>query len=83
MKTTIELDNALVVELEQYAADHGTTLSAVIESGVRTLLARDPESRAMQPTHLPAHGSGGLQPGVDLNDSASLWEMMDPGNAPH
>jgi len=80
MKTTIVLDDQLHDELERYATRHGTTVSALIESGMRQLIAGGKPHAAPGPVRLPVHGSGGLQPGVDLNDSASLWEMMDRGN---
>jgi hypothetical protein len=31
---------------------------------------------------LPTHGTGGLQPGVDLNDKGALAELMGDNAAP-
>jgi hypothetical protein len=82
MRTTIRLDDRLLVEAKQLAAQTGRTLTAVIEDALREALARHRPSPKKKRIVLPAHGSGGLQPGVDLDASASLWEMMDSEHAP-
>jgi hypothetical protein len=30
---------------------------------------------------LPTHGAGGLQPGIDLDNTAALWDLMDGSHA--
>jgi hypothetical protein len=78
MRTTINLDDYLLTEAKRLAQETGTTLTAVIEDALRERLAR----RAM-----PARSEGvfrlhtftghGLQPGVDLDSSAALRDLMD------
>ena len=77
MRTTIRLDDGLLDEAKRLAVRHGTTLTAIIEESLRERLAR---SRAVAPgqrTRLKTTGEGGVLPGIDLDDSASLLEMMD------
>lgn len=76
MRTTIRLDDHLLRAAKQHAAERGTTLTAVIEDALRELLARrEPIDRT--PFRLVAFGKGGLRPGVDLDDSASLLDLME------
>jgi hypothetical protein len=41
VKTTVELPDALLREAKRYAAAHGMTLKAVLEVGLRDVLASD------------------------------------------
>jgi hypothetical protein len=76
MRTTINLDDALLTEAKQVAARTGRSLTAVVEDALRqSLYRRDPASR--QTIELPVFGEGGPQPGVDLDDSAALLDLMD------
>jgi hypothetical protein len=78
MRTTIRLDDALLSEAKAEAVRSGRTLTQVIEDALRAALARrggrqeDPRS-----TELPTFSGRGLQPGVDLDSTASLLELMD------
>ena len=52
------------------------TLTAIVEESLRARLARTTtESRA--PIRLTTTGRGGLRPGIDLDESASLLDVMD------
>ncbi|MCG8357198.1 MAG: type II toxin-antitoxin system VapB family antitoxin [Kiloniellales bacterium] len=77
MRTTIRLDDDLLVEAKKYAADTGRTLTAVIEDALREVLARRDGRRSSKRIRLRTYGRGGLQPGVDLDDSAALLDLMD------
>ncbi|MDQ3973587.1 MAG: type II toxin-antitoxin system VapB family antitoxin [Actinomycetota bacterium] len=76
MRTTVRLDDALLRAAKRYAAEHGTTLTRVLEDALRALLARR-DSPAPQPFLLVTFGQGGLRPGVDLDDSVALTELME------
>lgn len=76
MRTTINIDDALLAEAKQVAARTGRSLTAVVEDALRESLRRR-SSHVRQPVELPTFGEGGLQPGVDLDDSAALLDLME------
>jgi hypothetical protein len=77
MRTTIRLDDRLFAEIKQLAAETGRTVSAVIADAVRETLARRQSDAREKRVTLPVHGTGGLQPGVDLENSASVWDLTE------
>ena len=77
MRTTIRLDDGLLDEARRLAVRHGTTLTAIIEESLRERLARSQSGLSGQRTRLATTGEGGVLPGIDLDDSASLLDMMD------
>lgn len=78
MRTTIRLDDALLVEAKAAAAARGTTLTALVEDALRESLARRRNAHDRPLVELPTfRGEGGLRPGVDLDDSAALLELME------
>jgi hypothetical protein len=78
MRTTIKLHDDLLLEAKSIATRTGRTLAEVVEDAVRESFARrrGARDRAAVP-ELPVFGSGGLQPGVDLDDNAALLDVMD------
>ena len=68
----------LVRRAKRKAAAEGRTLTALIEEGVRRVVN---EGRAVETVArvLPrvSSASGGLMPGIDLDDSAALQEADD------
>lgn len=81
MRTTVRLDEGLLEQARREAARRGVTLTALIEQGLRMALRRPlPTSRA-QRVQLPvSRATGGVRPGIDLNDSADLLDRMDERN---
>lgn len=81
MRTTIRLDDALLLAAKDLAARTGRTLTAVIEDALREVLARRPTMQDPGKIQLTVVGGEGdeygLWPGVDLDDSAALFEVMD------
>lgn len=78
MRTTILLDDALHRAAKREAARSGITLTRMIEDSLRERLARrsagaEPRSRR----RLPTFRGEGVRPGVDLDDSAALLDLMD------
>ncbi len=75
MRTTLQLDDELVVQAKISAARSGRTLSQVIEDALRQALAARAETtrqRASVPT-----SPGRVVPGADLDDNAGLLDLMD------
>lgn len=77
MRTTIRLDGELLRRTKALAAQTGRTLTAVIEDALREALARQQERHRRPRVVLPTFKGSGLQPGVDLDDTASLIDIMD------
>ncbi len=77
MRTTVRLEEHLLSQAKQLAAKTGQTLTAVIEEALRVKLAASRKRSAAAKVTLPSYGVGGILPGVDLDDSALLSEVMD------
>jgi hypothetical protein len=77
MRTTLDLDDELLMEAKRRAVEGGQTLTAFMEDALREVLRRRAPVAARHPTFLPTFRGGGLQPGVDLDDSAGLLDMME------
>ncbi len=77
MRTTVRLDQHLLREAKELAAKTGRTLTAVIEEALRENLSRQRSRRAPSRASLPRFKGKGLRPGVDLDDSAGLLDLMD------
>lgn len=76
MRTTIRLDSELLRQAKRRALETGRTLNAVIEDALRAALLHRPPAGAA-PVELPVSGAGGTLPGVDLHDTASLYDLLD------
>jgi hypothetical protein len=76
MRTTINLDDALLAEAKQVAARTGRTLTAVVEDALRQSLHQRQQA-TREVIELPVFGEGGTRPGVDLDDSAALLDVME------
>jgi hypothetical protein len=76
MRTTVRLDEHLLQQAKQHAVASGKTLTAVLEQALRESLARRPAAARAEPVRLNTFRGGGVRPGVDLDDSASLLDVM-------
>ena len=76
MRTTVRLDEHLLSEAKKYAAESGKTLTAVLEQALRESLARRNLQARARPLRLKTFRGGGMRAGVDLDDSASLLDVM-------
>lgn len=78
MRTTIRLNDDLLKQAKQQAAESGLTLTSLIEESLRERLSRSKELPVKRKTvKLKTAGSGGLLPGIDLDDSAALLDVME------
>lgn len=77
MRTTVRLPDDLLKAAKRHAVETGRTLTAVIEDALRAALAAEAHQAAPEPLQLPTWGRGGVRPGVDLDDSASLLDLME------
>lgn len=78
MRTTITIDDHLLAQIKQRAAQTGRTASEIIEDAVRGSFLRERRYEQERPTFgLPTFSSGGYQPGVDLDNNAALLDLME------
>jgi len=78
MRTTVRLDDGLMQAVREHATRRGRTVTSVLEESLRRLLAEADRVERPERVALPVSDvCGGLLPGVDLDDSASLADVMD------
>jgi hypothetical protein len=77
MRTTKRLDDELLLEAKQIAARTNRTLTAVIEDALRQHLAQQKEVGERRPVRLKTVNGRGPLPGIDLDDSAALLDLME------
>jgi hypothetical protein len=71
MKTTVEIPDSLLAEVRRLAAREGTTVRALVEQGLRRVIAERKQSRGFRLRRATFKGDG-LQPGV----AAASWERI-------
>jgi hypothetical protein len=77
MRTTVRLRNDLLKRARERAATDGRTLTSLIEEGLVRVL-EEPRPRRSRKVALPvSRARGGLLPGVDLNRSGDLEDLMN------
>ena len=77
MRTTVRLDDTLLKQAKQEAIRRGETLTSLIEKGLRRELTRS-EPAKRRKVRLPvSKAGGGVASGVDLRNSAALWDILD------
>ena len=77
MRTTINLPDELILQAKKAALEADITLTEIIENALREALAKRRREKPQSDDKLVASGHGGLQPGVDLDDTSSLLDLMD------
>lgn len=75
MRTTLSLDDHLLICAKKRAIDEHIPLSRVIEDALRQSLAKPKGTR--EPIRLITASGSGVKPGVDLDNGCSLLEIMD------
>ena len=65
-------------QAKREAEQRGETVTALIEEGLRLVLAQSHQPPNRERVTLPVcKAGGGVLPGVDLNDSAALEDIME------
>lgn len=76
-RTTVRLPEELLNRARRKAAAEGRTLTALIEEGLRSVVAEKPKARSSR-VRLPlSSATGGPLPGIDLTSNAAIQEMED------
>ena len=77
MRTTIGIKDDLLKRAKKRAADEGRTLTSLVEDGLVLVLSKakaGPRKRIVLPV---SKATGGVLPGIDLNSSSDLEEVMN------
>ena len=80
MQTTIQLDDALLAQATKLAREKGCDLSHLIEETLRDKIAPTLPVAPQPFLRLTTVGGQGVRPGVDLNNSAALLDLMEQGS---
>jgi hypothetical protein len=76
MRTIISLDDELHRQAKSFAAEHGTTLTALVEEALRARLA-ERRAKRRPPVRLPTFKGEGLQDGLSLDEMGAIYDRMD------
>jgi hypothetical protein len=77
MRTTIRINDDLLKQAKKQAAEEGRTLTSLVADGLALILSK-PKTSRRKPVDLPiSKATGGILPGIDLNRSSDLEEVMD------
>lgn len=79
MRTTINLPDDLMIQIKKVATTTHSTVTALIEETLREGLARRRHRRGATRPTLPTYGKQGPLPGVDIDDTASMLDVMESG----
>jgi hypothetical protein len=82
MRTTLNVDDRLMGEVKAAAVATGQTLTAWIENALRDVLSRQRRPAARPSFELPTFDLGAPLPGVDINNSAALLDLMEEDHGP-
>jgi hypothetical protein len=83
MRTTLNLNDDLLRRAKILAAETHRTLTAVLEDALREVLGRRTQPRLRKPVRLPVSPcKPGYGPGVDIDNSAALLDLMEGPDAP-
>jgi hypothetical protein len=77
MRTTVHIDDQLLRAAKKVAAARGGTFTALVEDALRQVLAARKKPAQAPPFELPTLNLGGTMPGVDLDNSAALLDLME------
>ena len=77
MRTTINVDDQLLLSAKHQAVDRGVSLASIIEEALRQSLAQPVQAQERTPIRLITASGFGVKPGVDLDNGRALLDLMD------
>ena len=83
-RTTLRLDDELLTQAKELAGRTNRTLTSLIEDALREVLAREADhlDHSAKPLNLPTYGGGWIRPGVDIDNSAAILDLMEAADDP-
>jgi hypothetical protein len=82
MRTTVRLSDSLLRKAKKYAAEHDTTLTALLDQGLKMVLREntpgyDLKLKPKKFKLTTSKGGGGLRPGIDPTSNAQMLDIAD------
>lgn len=78
MKTTLDINDTLLADAKALAARQRTSLTRLIEEGLRLRLRSPRAVRSTAKVTIPVfHGQGGLAAGIDPRSNRSMLDAAD------
>lgn len=77
MRITVKINDALLLRAKRRAAEERRSLTSPIEEALALVVARPKASRPGRVESPVSKASGGVLPGIDLNRSSDLEEVMN------
>lgn len=75
MRTTLNIDDQILLLAKHQAIEQDVTLGRVVENALRENLSKKEEKT--EKIHLITVKGAGVKPGIDLQHSSSLLDIMD------
>ena len=82
MRTTIYLPDDLLADAKKLAVETRCTLTSLIEQALREKISPRTPQEPLTAIRLTTYGKGGPLPGVDLDDTAALMDVIGNGHVP-
>jgi hypothetical protein len=76
-RTTVRLPASILIRAKRKAAAEGRTLTALIEEGLRLVLAQDTQPKKKRVLPRISKATGGPMPGIDFTSFSALEELDD------
>lgn len=77
MRTTVTIDDELLIAAKHRAHERHQTLGQLVEAALRRELVRANDRSGAPP--IPVFHGDGVRPGVDLTSNRAIYEMLDEG----
>ncbi len=82
MRTTINLPDELIQRAKKAALEADTTLTEIIANALREALLKGRRKQPRRKIKLTTYGEGGTFPGVNLDDTSAVLDLMDGLDGP-
>lgn len=77
MRTTVNIRDEALEMVRERARERGISLGEVVSEAILAAYRDKPVNQRREKIVLPVGGRGGLRPGVSLDDSAGLRDLME------
>ncbi len=81
MRTTVTIEDSVYAQAKVVAAQGYESVGELITTALRQYLSDVGAPLDLELPVLPQWSGGGIRPGIDINDSSSLLEVLDQGQS--